>query len=281
MAPLILKVHDVGLGTYLYVQAPNGKKVVIDCGSGDYSPSEVINTTSRRKTLDYLIISHPHMDHIDDILQLRAKFKVEMLRINRAITMEKIKKLNTDDDFDPDNDEHLLAYYKYARDLNNTVSWDESPRNPKWGCGCTFHCYHAGGSDLKINDMSVTVFIEFGEHVVFYGGDIEKEGWEHLLKNNDFRKFLAKTTIFIAPHHGNDSGYNTDAFDRCSPQIIIMSTDSSDDTVVSKYARWSKGLRINRPDGETEDRNVLTTRNDGCIKIVFHKGKKPKITVEK
>lgn len=281
MAPLILEVHDVGSGAYLYVQTPSGKKVVVDCGSCDYSPSEEINPTFKRKAVDYLIISHPHKDHISDILRLDDKFNVKLLHINRDITLEMVKRRNTDDDFDPDKDECLQAYYRYADRFDTDISWEESPRNPKWGCGCTFHCHNARGSDLKINDLSVTLFIRFGEHVIFYGADIEKKGWEYLLEKKIFKKYLKETTIFIAPHHGNESGYNPDAFDYCDPKVIVMSTGPNSDTVVSKYEQWPDGLEVNRPDGKTEHRKILTTRHDGRIKMVFYKGYNPKITVEK
>lgn len=279
MAPLIMSVYDVGSGTFIAARTPNGKLVVIDCGRGDYSPSSRINRTGEKKNIHYLIISHPHNDHISDLPGLDAKFQVKMLRINRELTLEKVTDCNTDDDFDPGSDECLTTYYKYAEKFTDAVPEERSPQNPKWGCGCTFHCYAATDNNFSINDLSVTVFIEYGQHVIFYGADIEQKGWESLLKKKSFCERLARTTIFIASHHGNDSGYTADAFKSCSPDIIIMSTGPSDNTVVSKYEQWSRGLRV-KSNGEADVRKVLTTRNDGVIKMVLNEHKDPTITVK-
>ena len=49
---------------------PNGKDIAIDLGADDnFSPLET-HTRIADILLDHVTITHPHMDHIDDILNL-------------------------------------------------------------------------------------------------------------------------------------------------------------------------------------------------------------------
>ena len=61
-----MTVWDVQLGLAIHVKAPNGKYIVIDLGTGTY------NTSPLRKrmwdNIAYMVITHPHLDHISDIL---------------------------------------------------------------------------------------------------------------------------------------------------------------------------------------------------------------------
>ena len=65
--PTELYVWDVENGTAIYAETPNGKNVVIDCGaSDDFSPAEYLKD-SLAVSIDFLVISHPHRDHIKDL----------------------------------------------------------------------------------------------------------------------------------------------------------------------------------------------------------------------
>jgi beta-lactamase superfamily II metal-dependent hydrolase len=62
--------------------------------------------------------------------------------------------------------------------------------------------------DVDINYHSVVTFVEFGEFVICFPGDINNEGIMALLSRGNSEQFLnyiRKTNIFIAPHHGRVS----------------------------------------------------------------------------
>lgn len=78
MTPRIL-IHDVGHGQAVHAWTPTGELVVIDLGcSSAFSPLEWLSGQS--KTIDKLIITHPHGDHIDEFLLIKEMgFKARQL----------------------------------------------------------------------------------------------------------------------------------------------------------------------------------------------------------
>lgn len=76
---LRISIYDVGHGHAIHAFTPNGQSIVIDLGcSENFSPLEWL----RRKTdtIDSLMITHPHGDHIDEILELeRLGFNVRQI----------------------------------------------------------------------------------------------------------------------------------------------------------------------------------------------------------
>lgn len=66
---------DVQHGHATYIKTPNNRHIVIDLGTGDYSggntafsPLMHLKNNYSVDQLDYVVITHPHLDHIDDIL---------------------------------------------------------------------------------------------------------------------------------------------------------------------------------------------------------------------
>jgi len=78
MSETIFRFWDVKHEHSTYVQSPNDRHVAIDLGTGShgefnyehFSPINHLNKKYNVKRLDYLIITHPHRDHINDILNI-------------------------------------------------------------------------------------------------------------------------------------------------------------------------------------------------------------------
>jgi competence protein ComEC len=271
MSNLKITVWNVERGTSIYVVAPNGKKVFLDCGSSsEFSPALEVNPDYETKKLDYLVISHPHQDHITDLQNIDDKFNIKVLSRNKKISKDVMTEDNPDV-FDPPNDVIIGKYFELPERFTHDVEWENNPSNPTWGNGCTFHTFTNDDISLGVNNLSVVTFIEFGDETILYGGDMEEKGWLEMLKKENFRHHLKKTTILIASHHGNDSGYCNELFDYFTPKITIFSAGSYvDDNARNKYENHTKGMTVRNQSGYEENRLVLTTRNDGHIQIVVY-----------
>ena len=276
MSNLIIKIFDVGAGLAIYVKTPNGKKIFLDCGgTSELSPAHIINPSDDKISLDYLVISHPHLDHISDIINVSEKYNIDVLRRNKNLDAETMRIDNPD----AEDNECLKKYFSISDKFTKTVKGDESPKNESWENGCTFHTFNNLDTNLCVNDQSVVTFIDYGHTTILCGGDVEEKGWDELLKNVSFLEYLKKTSILIAPHHGNDSGYNKKLFGYFTPKITIFSTDSPENTVGEKYRDNTEGLEVRTKNGK-ECRKILTTNNDGHMKIVVtSKNEDPTITI--
>jgi hypothetical protein len=126
---------------------------------------------------------------------------------------------------------------------------------------------HPGVVD-KTNDLSLVVLVRYGAFCIAFTGDLEENGWRHMLMNPDFRRDIIGTSIFISSHHGRSSGCCTELFDLFSPEIVVISDDErqydSQDTDDWYRQRCRGAVRLDRPG---ERRYVVTTRNDGSMLI--------------
>src|SRR5208337_929031 len=67
-------VWDVGHGSSMSIKTPSGKTAMIDLGANvetEFSPIKFTKNIWGITRLDYLIISHPHVDHIRDIVNFQ------------------------------------------------------------------------------------------------------------------------------------------------------------------------------------------------------------------
>jgi len=281
LSNLRITVWNVEHGTSIYAVAPNGKKIFLDCGSSsDFSPSLAVNSEYGKKKLDYLVISHPHRDHITDLENLDEKFQIKILERNTTITEDVMRKDNPDV-FDPPNDEIIGRYFDLAKRFTKDVTPENDPSNPSWGNECTFHTFRNRDASLGVNNLSVITFVQYGGQTILYGGDMEEKGWLEMLKKSDFTDKLRETTVLIASHHGNDSGYCGELFDHFTPKITIFSAGKYvDDNALAKYESQTSGIKVRNKHGEEKLRRVLTTRKDGHIDMVCTLGNlSPKITL--
>ena len=68
---------DVQHGVSVFISTPDGTTIVHDLGTGshaesdsEFSPIRYLVDSKKLTALDWLIVTHPHKDHIDDILSL-------------------------------------------------------------------------------------------------------------------------------------------------------------------------------------------------------------------
>ena len=68
---------EVGQGDATIVRLPNGKVMVIDCNVDD-SPENIIEYLKDAgiKKIDYLVITHPHQDHMSGTKDIAVNFEV-------------------------------------------------------------------------------------------------------------------------------------------------------------------------------------------------------------
>ncbi len=268
-----LVVWDVQHGSSTYLKTPLGKHIVIDLGTGDYSEnnatfSPLLHLKGKYKIqqLDQVIISHPHTDHIDDIMNFELLNPRTLLR-PKHLSKEDIIKAN------PGKDKKKIdKYIEISNRYSCAVKNEDNPKNPVNNGGVdikTFTPSKCGTSN--INNHSVVTIIEYLGVKVFIPGDNEPESWKELLGNSEFIKAIKDTNIFVASHHGRESGYCANLFDHFSPYLVIISDGPYVETsATDRYSKIAKGWEVySRSEGAKipYERKCLTTRKDGTIVI--------------
>ena len=86
---------------------------------------------------------------------------------------------------------------------------------------------------------------------------------------HEFQKAISEAAVLVAPHHGRKSSYYKDFVARVKPCLTIISDGKyTDSSAVKEYSAASRGWGVYE-NGYMEERNCLTTRKDGNIRILF------------
>lgn len=184
----------------------DGKSMLIDSGESHYS-KDVIKYIKRKgvKTLDVIVITHPHTDHMGgmaDILNSVGAKRIIMPRVDAQYTPTTYN-----------YEEFLKAVQK--KGLKIDTAKDESFTLGKADIKIITADYH--GENL--NNNSVQVKAVNGDNSFLITGDCEREEDELLIeKGADL-----KAKVLKVAHHGSATGSSADILDRILPRYAVIS----------------------------------------------------------
>lgn len=255
----VFEILDVGHGSCAYFAATNGNVLLFDCGHNsdpEFRPSTYFGGM-RWSGIERLFISNYDEDHISDLPGLRKSFKIDSLVRNKSITPDQLRLLK--EEVGPVT-EAMESLLDMMTSYNSPIV--NGPEFPGLQWSVFHNQYKTDFEDT--NNLSLVTFVKFGQEKVVLPGDLEKPGWQKLLTRQDFRNELRDVTIFIASHHGRESGYCPEVFQYCNPDVIVFSDaeiNYETQEMSGVYCQLAKGVQFNG-----ECRRVLTTRNDGRLK---------------
>lgn len=277
---------DVQHGNAVYIRTPNNRHIVIDLGVGSYgknnltfSPLLHLKNEWKVNKLDCVIITHPHLDHIDDILNLYKlylyKLSLKTLLRPESIPEEVIMHLMKNaQPKDKQKFEKYLEFEKYIEiGIINTychpVEWMDDIRNPNNNGGVEFKTFSSANcSTSNVNNHSIITVLSFAGRKIVFTGDNESCSFKELMEKPDFNSAIKNADILLAPHHGRESGFYKDFVDCVNPRLTVISDGRFRDTsATDRYSSKSKGMRVKRRNGDMEERKCVTTRNDGVITV--------------
>jgi len=225
-----LKIHFLELGNNytgdsVYIKAGN-TDVLIDAGSRKNSAkaiTEYVNQFCDDGILEYVIATHAHQDHIAgfvgtkeipgifDAYECQTIIDFSKTNVSSDVYSGYLEKRSAEID---DGATHYTA-------LQCWKETDGAKRVYELSNGIELEIlynkfYETETSDE--NDYSVCVMINQGDKHFLFTGDLEHEGEEELVKNNQ----LPKVEVFKAGHHGSGTSSSKTLLDVIDPEIICI-----------------------------------------------------------
>lgn len=257
-------IHNVGHGHAVHAITPNGQSIVIDLGrSVDFSPLTWLRKET--DTIDSLIITHPHGDHIDEITKLE-EFNVRQIWRPKWLPEDEVRKANQSS-----YSEKLDYYFDISNNkFTQPIKEENLIGNPAVSAGVkmTKHVSRDCGTSNINNHSGVVVFEYCGVKLVI-PGDNEPQSWKSLLGQQDFLNAVDGAHLYLSSHHGRESGYYSGLFNIIKPKLCVVSDGRVQDTdATSRYSQHAVGWSVSsKSTGQSKDRNCLTTRTDGYIEV--------------
>lgn len=223
---------DVQHGSATYIKTPNGKHIVQDLGTGsyetkkeDFSPLLHLKNRYGINKLDFVIITHPHKDHIDDIMNFDELSPHILSRPKHLQKKEIMKNLR-------EEDKHLFEkYFEIDERYSSPVLSENNPSLPENNGGANIQIFTPSlSSTSNINNHSIVTVCSYANSKVILAGDNEPPSWKELLEKEDFRNAIKNADIFLVPHHGRESGFYSELFKYFNPRLSIISDGHICDT---------------------------------------------------
>jgi len=192
-----LAVLDVGRGSCAVLEWPDGRNLVVDCGSLDArDPGATIAAKylwHRGITrVDTLVLSHPDRDHVNGARTLIERFGVRRLVVTRAFR-----------DFDWPPDVEVVAAERAGEPRR--LGELEILGPPVW---------EKFGREVPANETSLVVRAAD----VLFPGDVEDRGVEELLTLPDL-----SARVLILPHHGKFHRRHEEFARRVEAEVAVAS----------------------------------------------------------
>tara|TARA_R110000824_G_scaffold336_7_gene2140 strand:- start:43088 stop:43861 length:774 start_codon:yes stop_codon:yes gene_type:complete len=251
-----LKIHNVGHGSCISLLHDNGNSMVWDCGhQDDYRPSTFLIHEGIR-TIDRFFVSNYDQDHISDLPNLRQNLNLPLLHRNTSIDQVSLRALKRQGG-------PISAAMESMLDMIDGYNLGPPAIPPEFP-NVQFSVYWNTFDDFEdTNNCSLVTFLDCNGLKFIFPGDLENAGWLKLLENVTFQQDLRGVDIFVASHHGRESGYCSDVFDICSPRVAVFSDSNivhASQDMSNTYGRHCSGIQFNGT-----PRSVISTRNDGSV----------------
>lgn len=268
---------DVQHGNASYIKSPNDRHIVIDLGTGSYANNDqifspLLHLKNRYDVaqLDYVIVTHPHLDHIDDILNFNY-LSPKVFKRPTHLSKEDILSGVREEDR-PKFDKYLEINNRYNQPLGENDP-DDLYNPDNYGGLIVKGFASINCSTSNINNHSIIEVISYAEIKVIFTGDNELASFNELMENDQFIDTVKDADILLAPHHGRDSGYHNDFVSIVNPRLVVISDSRfCDSSAISRYNNKCRGWAVYKRDGSSGKRKCLTTRNDGVITVNFGDG---------
>jgi competence protein ComEC len=243
---------DVGQGDASLIKTPFGQNIIVDGGPDNAVIEELSNALPWwDRTIDLLVLTHPHDDHLNGQLGILERFDVKKILYSGVA-------------FDSP------AYLEWKKQINDKkipLLLVERPQTIVLGENCRLNVLYPDRSLIaenikNLNNSSIVMKLVYGENSFLFTGDAESEVENVLLQN----KYDLDSQIIKLAHHGSDTSSSEKFLQAVKPAIAIVSVGVDNDF-------GHPSLRILNRLKRLEIKTLMTS-TDGSLRF-FCDGQRP------
>lgn len=208
---------DVGQGDAAFLRFPNGKTMLVDGGDASFHWDQGAKTVlpflqaQGVLSINYLVGSHAHNDHIGGFPFLMNQLKIDTLIISKYQYHSKL----------------FRNIFLTAADKNIPIRMVARGDQLYPDSLCRVYVLHPDSifsqaqtrNGAECNNSSIVLKVQYGENSILFTGDLETRGERPLI---GFGPFLESEIIKIG-HHGSSTSTSINLLKRINPMVAIIS----------------------------------------------------------
>ena len=265
---------DHGACALLTLPSPDGMKyVLIDCGHNTkYQGAPWYPSTQLRASglshVDLLIVTNFDEDHVSGAPDLVDNgITIGCILGNPTVPPEAIEYLKSEDGMG----NGIRVIVNSLADRLRRGDHQTPPNIPGLILSYFWNPWPAWDTE---NNLSLVAHLSIRGFNFLFTGDMERNGFENLLRLESFARLMPGVDVLVAPHHGRENGRCNALFDthKCHPALVVISDCAKQyqsQETVPYYRNQARGVAGFRADGT---RYVLTTRSDDYFYFSFEGG---------
>lgn len=208
-ADITVRFFDVGQGDAIFIEAKDGAQILIDGGPNGRILSHLGGTMPfGDNSIDAVIISHPHADHVSGLIEVIKKYEIGMIiesgvayntpeikELRNLIREKRIKKIIVKRQSNLSFTNEAVIKFLYP-----DVSYDEK-------------------AVKDVNETSLVAILEFSKRKILFTGDAGKIIEAYLVRKG----ILENIDVLKVGHQGSKFSSTNDFLNKISPEYAVIS----------------------------------------------------------
>ena len=207
---LLVTFFDIGQGDAILIEVPNGNQILVDGGPGKAILGKLGRTLPFwDRSIDLLVLTHPHADHLDGLLEVSKRYHVEAVLTSGA--------------------EHSIPEYQEWKELLSAkkikVITAQAGQRIDAGDGVMMDVFSplndfSGRSLKNPHDATVVTRLTNGNSSFLFMGDAEKSLEYRLLLDSKFQ--ILDSDVLKVGHHGSKTSSAEEFLAAVSPEVALI-----------------------------------------------------------
>ena len=244
---LTVNFLDVGQGDGSFIQTPFGQNIIIDGGDGQKILPELGRVLPfYDRTIDLMILTHPHEDHIGGLVKILGRYRVQKILATGVVH----------------NTPTYLAWLEAVKRKNIPLVIIDRRQEINLGPDLKMEILWPQASLLNqeidnLNDSSIVLELIYQEQKFLFMGDAENALTPGLSQGE---RRLSEADVLKVAHHGSDDATSEEFLQIVKPKTAVISV-GKDNAFGHPSLRAIKRL-------EKLGAKIYRTDNNGWVKII-------------
>ena len=205
---LVVDFLDIGQGDAILITTPDQHRILIDGGPEQFVLEELGEVLPfLHKKIDFMILSHPHADHMMGLVQVLQRYEVMTVLFTGV-------------------DYGSPIYDEFLKEIRlQEIPLYVARSDQDWGFGevefdVLFPFESMLGKKLdNVNNGSAVIMVQYRGHEILLTGDAEHEVEEELIKVYEGE---LRAEIMKAGHHGSRTASSGAFLEEVQPNIVVI-----------------------------------------------------------